>query len=328
MVRSLAIFAAALRLSGAGSAHAAGDAGDHLFAGTSNCPAPASVRAELETLLPRERLDARLRAIGGPNPPVEIVDLGVPFKVVAAGNVREYRDEARDCAYRARIAAVFVALVVDPAAILVAPVATPSPPPPAASASSPEAVVVGLGATPTSAPARARQLIAIGAAVEAGVGPDARVAQMGLELRVAFGAGRVALALGAAALAPVDTSVGGVRLRHWRLPADVSVRAQGTVRVGARRLLVPFAEVGAGVALVRERALDLATREAQAGLELGVRGAVGFYLGGTSRLVPFLALHGEFVPSPPAVFALPRGVVGHTPALWFGAAAGVAWGTF
>ena len=47
-------------------------------------------------------------------PLVEIIDLGVPYRIIAAGQVREYRDESRDCAYRARIAAVFVALAIDP----------------------------------------------------------------------------------------------------------------------------------------------------------------------------------------------------------------------
>jgi hypothetical protein len=168
--------------------------------------------------------------------------------------------------------------------------------------------------------------VALGAAAEAGLGSDARIGQLGAALRLGFGDGRLALAAGAAALAPADVTVGGVRLRHARYPADDSVRAQGTLAIGARRVLQPYAELGAGVALVRESALELAVRQERTAVELGARAAVGVTLSGASRVGFFLAVHVEWVPSPPAVSALPRGVVGHTPTLWLGAATGVAWG--
>src|SRR4029453_6902100 len=68
-------------------------------------PAPPVVGPGGGALRPPERLNARLRAIPGTPAVVELYDLGAPFRVVAAGRVREYRDEARDCAYRARVAA-------------------------------------------------------------------------------------------------------------------------------------------------------------------------------------------------------------------------------
>jgi hypothetical protein len=315
------IAVAALLCGSARAAPAASEAGDRLFGGASACPAPQAVRAEVETLVPRERLNARLRAIGGVSPPVEVIDLGVPFQVVAAGNLREYRDEPRDCAHRARIAAVFVVLVIDPAAILNAPAATAVLP----VASPPEAVVAAAPAPPAPLPGRARARLGLGAAAEAGVGADARVGQLGLALRLGFGGGRWGLSLGAVALAPVDTTIGGVRLHHRRVPADVGVRAQGAIGVGARRL-EPYAEIGAGVALVQESALDLAASQTRTAVELGVRGGAGIYLAGSSRLMPFLSLHVELVPSPPTISALPRGVIGHTPSLWVGASAGAAWG--
>jgi hypothetical protein len=322
------IAVAALLCGGARAATAAGEPGDRLFGGASSCPAPPAVRAEVETLVPRDRLDARLRAIGGASPPVEVIDLGVPFRVVAAGNLREYRDEGRDCAHRARIAAVFVVLVIDPAAILDAPAATATPAPPAPPrpvTATPQAAVVAAPPPAPPPPERTRARLGLGAAVEAGIGSDARVGQLGLALRLGVGGGRLALSLGAAALAPVDTTIGGVRLHHRRLPADVSVRAQGAIAVGERHL-EPFAEIGAGVALMQESALDLASRQTRTAVELGVRGAAGIYLAGPSRVTPFLALHVELVPAPPTISALPRGVVGHTPSLWVGASAGAAWG--
>ena len=52
---------------------------ESLVAGTSSCPRPDLVLAELATLLPPDRLGARLRALPGTPAVVELVDLGVPF---------------------------------------------------------------------------------------------------------------------------------------------------------------------------------------------------------------------------------------------------------
>lgn len=322
-------FFAAVALWGAAATARAADPSERLIAGASTCPAPAAVRTEIELLVPRERLNARLRALGGNGPLVEIVDRGVPFQVTAAGSTREYRDETRDCAYRARVAAVFVALVIEPGAIPPARVSAPppvAPPPPPAPA---DATVI---ATPAAAeparPQRARLRLALGAGVEGGVGSGARIGQAGLGLRVAAGGGRWALAVGATALAPVDTSIGGISLRQWRVPADVSLRAQGAIPLNEHRVLEPYAELGAAVALLRESGLGLANGDTRTSAELGVRVAAGVHLAGDSRIAPFLALHGELVPSPPAISALPRGVVGHTPLVWVGATAGAAWRLF
>jgi len=328
-VRRGAVLFAAVALWGAAGAARAADPPERLIGGSSSCPAPAAVRTEVELLIPRERLNARLRAVAGAGPPVEIVDLGAPFQVTAAGNVREYRDEARDCPYRARVAALFVALVLDPGAIQ--PASTPPPEAPVAPAPAPPlpAVVSTAPAAPeTTTPERARLRLALGAAAEGGIGADARVGQAGLGLRIVSGAGRWALALGATALAPVDTTIGGIALHQWRIPADVSLRAQGATRLGEHRALEPYAELGVAVALLRESALDLATRDTRTSAELGVRAAAGLHLTGGSRIAPFLELHGELVPSPPAISALPRGVVGHTPLVWVGATAGAAWRLF
>ena len=101
-----------------------------IIGGPSSCPRPDAVWGELVTLVPPERLEARLRAVArGKTPLVEIVDLGVPYRIIAAGQVREYRDESRDCAYRARIAAVFVALAIDPAQLPAAAAARAAPAP-------------------------------------------------------------------------------------------------------------------------------------------------------------------------------------------------------
>jgi hypothetical protein len=299
--------ALAVCLAAAARAQAAEPDLESLVAGTSTCPRPDAVLAELATLLPPERLAARLRALT-PAPPVELYDRGVPFQVVVAGRVREYRDEARDCAQRARVAAVFVAMTIDPASIA-------APPPPPAPPAPPPAVVETVPAEPV--PARA--LLDIAGAIDAGIA-DKSVAQGGVGLRVVAGARRFAFAAGALALAPVDTSIGGVQLRQWRLPVDAGVRVQ----LGGRRI-APYAEVGLAAAVLSETARDLATAQSRTTVELGARGAFGVRFGG-SRWAPFTALHAELVPRPAEIYALPQGVAGHTPYLWVGASAGASVG--
>jgi hypothetical protein len=72
---------------------------------------PDAVWQELVTLVPRERLIARLRGPGKPNASIQIEDLGAMFRISVLNKVREYREEARECAYRAKVAALFAALI-------------------------------------------------------------------------------------------------------------------------------------------------------------------------------------------------------------------------
>ncbi len=309
--------AVALAALGAGGARAGAQqpaGGGPAVVGTGDCPAPQAVSAELATLLPADRPTGTARAAG----PVEIADLGGLFRVIVAGRVREYRDEGRDCAHRARAAAVFVALTLNPASLAEppapAPMPTPTPTP-----------VPPLPATPPPPDAPlpvdldlAVVRLELGAAIDVGLGADAPIAHPGVALRIAAGRGRLALTAGTAALLPVDAAVGGVDLRQWRLPVDAGVR----VRFDAGKL-APYAELGLGATLVSERAVDLATTSGrQYGTELGIRAAIGARLVTRARLAAFAALQAELVPSPVTIFALPRGEAGSTPAVWLGATVG------
>jgi hypothetical protein len=281
-----------------------------IIGGPSSCPRPSAVWDELVTLVPQGRLAAHLRAVaGGKTPLVEIVDLGVPYRIIAAGQVREYRDESRDCGYRARIAAVFVALAIDPAELPAElpaqPAPTPAPPP----------VAPPLVAAPAP---RAR--LDLGATVVGGLGPDDHVGQIGAELRWSAGRRRLGPEAGVTALLPVDNTVGGVRLRQWRLPIDAGVRARS---LGPR--FERYGEIGVSAALLSERALDLTNPRSQTGIEVGLHVGVGVHAA-RARLSPFAALSGELVPVPPTVFALPAGALGHTPLFWIGATAGLSLG--
>jgi len=277
-----------------------------LIAGTSTCPRPDVVGAELAMLLPPDRLLPRLRALPGTPPVVELIDVGGAFHVVVSGRVRAYQDDARDCTHRARVAAVFLALTIDPASIAMPPPPAPPPPP----------VTVSEAAPPPAASARAR--LDVAAALDAGVGTGDRVAHPGAALRLVLGRGRLAFAAGATALLPVDTSVGGVSLRQWRLPIDAGLRAGF-----AAGRVAPYAELGLCAAVVSESARDLASASSATAIELGARAALGVRVG-ASRFAPFAAVHAQLIPSPAEIYALPRGVAGHTPYVWIGASAGAS----
>jgi hypothetical protein len=295
---------------------AAGGAPDaaSLVAGPSACPPPDAVWAELGTLVPRERFEARLRAAAGAGPPVEILDLGATYRVIAAGRVRTYRDEARDCANRARIAALFVALAIDPADVISEP-QPPRPPPPPPPA--PPVPPISVAPPP---PPRPLARLDVGGAADAGVGSSATL-QAGLALGGAIGRGRLAGVARAVLLAPVDTTIGGVRVHQWRVPFEAGVRGQ---LPSPRGRVEPYADLGVEVAWISERAPDLAAPQSASALELGLGASLGARLAG--RAAPFAALHAELVPSPPAIFALPQGVVGHTPTFWLGLSAGLSLG--
>ena len=285
----------------AGRAHAADPDLEALVGGPSTCPRAELVLAELATLLPPDRLSTRLRALTG-TPAVELIDLGAPFQVVVGGRVREYRDEARDCAQRARVAAVFVAMTIDPASIA-APPPPPPPPPPAAAPGAPPGARLG-----------------VAAAVDSGLGSSGVVVQGGLDLRLAAGRRPVAFVAGALLLWPVDTTVGGVRLHETRFPIDAGVRLERPTGGGAA-----YADLGLHASVLSVTATDLATANSRTTIELGARAALGMRFGG-ARLAWFAAAHAVLVPAPAAIYALPQGVAGHTPYVWIGGSAGAAMG--
>ena len=266
--------------------------------------------------MPREHLISRLRASGKTETSIHIEDMGATFRISVLDKVREYREEARECAYRAKVAALFAALIIDPAALLNGalcerPPCLTAPPPPARVEPKPLPAL----------PPRPLVRLELGPTFVTGLGSEDRAAHWGGAFRLALGRGRVVSVLGAAALWPADSSIGGVRLQQWRLPVDLGLRATlpGT-------WIDYYGEIGLAFALLSERALDLATARSQTGMELGGRVGLGARLARRAGLAPFALLHVELLPDPPSVFALPRGVAGRTPYVWMGACLGASWG--
>lgn len=287
--------------------------------GTSLCPAPEATWQELLELVPHEHLVSRLGGQSGAAMPIQIEDLGGKFRISVLQRMREYREDARDCAHRARMASIFAALIIDPASLLEVPLC--EHPPCGARAAAPE-VVASVAEPPVPAPVPLPVLrLDISPLLVAGVGVDGPALHWGGAVRAAVGRGSITPVLGMAVLAPAETTIGSVRLRQWRLPLDVGIRA-----------IVPglhvdvFGELGITVALLSERALDLATSNSQSAVDVAGRAGLGARLKRASGVTPFVSLQAEITPRPPSVRVLPQGVVGRTPLVWIGASGGVSWG--
>jgi hypothetical protein len=129
---------------------------------------------------------------------------------------------------------------------------------------------------------------------------------------------------GARGSAPAQATIGDVRVRQWRVAAQLAAR----VRLLYDRPVFPFLELGAVAALLSERASDLATARAGTAGELGIVAGGGVSFLRRSWGSSFVLVEAELDPSPPAVSALPAGDAGRTPRVWIGAAAGVSVGLF
>jgi len=294
---------------GAGPASDGAPGSAAFIRGQSLCPEPAAVWSAIDQLVVRDRLEPRLRALAEAEHPIEVVDLGPSFRVLAAGRTRDYSDEARDCANRARLASLFVALAVD----------SSGEPAPAA----PPAAVVSAAPAPPPEPIPSRLgRLELGATFEAGT-PAIWLAP-GAALRLVVGRGALGIVVGARGTWPTDAALDGVRVRAWRVAADLMLRAT----FGRDRRLQPFVELGAAATFLSARAPDLAAPRDEGGFEAGLAAAAGFHLARHASLWPFVAARAELIPRPVSVFARPAGLVGDTPQFWAGASAGVSFGIF
>jgi hypothetical protein len=244
----------------------------------------------------------------GPGAP-RVVDLGGEFEVTVLGQTRQYADAARDCEERARVAAVFIALTLNPPTFVAPP---PAPPPP------PPALETHSGPPPT---AERRLSVALALRLDGTEAGASLAAAPGGEVRVSFGRRVLGLAASAGVLAPTENRLGGITVREQRFPVALAVTAHtplgGFIDGGAALgvALVPFTLRGEGLASPQP-----ATR-----LDAGARLALGVALhrpaGG---LAPFFEVHAELFPRAYVVAVGPLGELGSTAHLWLGAAAGVA----
>lgn len=272
----------------------------------STCPTP-------------EAVDAAVRSLLGPSHPgdengasvVVVRDLGDQYLVSVKGSSRAYADDARDCAARARVAAVFAALVLAPSSDQ-----TPKP----GAEARPAVAVIAAPAAPGPAPRAARDgVLAIEGGILGAGAPRSGKSQLtaGGELRLVVTADGWGLSLGAALPASTSFGSGLVRVGETRYPADLSIR-----RLWISRWLVAALDFGALGALCRLQQMERPDVPVVSHVEVGVRAAAT--LSTDSRFGVYIRAFSEFIPITRQIAVEPQGVVGRTSPFWAGAALGVA----
>lgn len=275
---------------------------------TDACPNPRGLVRELGRLLPQTRLATEP---DGSGESVRIEDLGGAFSVSVAGETRRFDDAARQCGERARLAAVFVALVLDP--LNVPSEESKPPPPPAQPPEEPE---------PTPTPATAT----VPADVDLELGPLLWVAASsasanvprtgGIAARLRWG-GSLALSLGVAGLFPAHLEYERASVEAVWLPFDVSLRVGQ--RLDAWEL---GAELGPIAAWLSVAGQEVAEARSDSRLELGGRIGASVRYWASSDIALVLSGHVASFPRPYRLELAGLGEVGRTPSLWIGTSIG------
>ena len=262
-------------------------------------------------MLPRTKITVDLGPEGAPE--ATISDQGAQFRVTIAGQERSFDDAARQCAERARHAAVFLALVLDP--LLTAelsteppapqarqalPVVTPRPP--SEPSTKPVSWEMTLGGVLHVAPEGDGRQTAVAEGVAFFVRAK-RGFHLGLGAGVEHGTLRFDVAEASAWWIPIDVTAGfSTRANAWELGA----------------------EVGPNASILSIMGENLSQASAQWGVEIGARVSVWSRFWLSQQFAAFLSAETVVRPFPYALDIDPRGTIGHTPALWLGGSAGIA----
>jgi hypothetical protein len=281
------------------------------IAADGRCPAGDRVQRQLVPLL------AETAVFTGEREGIEtawVADQGQRFSVKVRHVERVIQDEARDCEERARIAAVFIALVVDP------------PLPPAADSGGteppqgPHPIAEPKPLAPTAPLSAAGPSIATMAGATAALAPGSeggRTWGAGPVLRCLLSGSVWDLSLAAAFVSPaqLDLKSGGVRLT--RVPLDLS----GAIVLGSSRVRGFF---GAGLAgdLLHLSGTEVTRARSTVRFDVGFRSHLGARVLFGSGIWGVAEMSGRYFPRPYEFEVPPRGIVGHTPSVWLATTVG------
>jgi hypothetical protein len=270
---------------------------------TGGCPSAEAVTAALGSALGN---DATTGAADVPR----VSDQGDRFSVAVRGQIRQFVDAARDCDERARAAAVFIALALNP------PVLPPAPAPGVRDGTAQQIFVP----VPAVRPPVSQWWIDLGAGARLdGGSASATSAAIGFEVGAAVGWRWLGVAATAGVLAPSESKFSSVTVRQQRFPFSLALTAQRGI---SPRLAVAGA-VGAALVPLTLRGEGLAGGSQATRLDGGVRLAVALRIRATPRLAPFVGMHAEIFPRPYQLDVDPYGTVGSTGRLWVGVSAGL-----
>ena len=254
-----------------------------------------------------------------------VLDLGDRFEVAAFGHTRQYLDTARDCAERARVAAVFITLALDPP-VLPAIVSRAAHGAARGCARNRErAEPAGRGDRSAADPSRhprAGPAFAVGARVDGPVGaafPADGVAA-GPELRGAVGWRFIGFAATAGLLAPTEARLSSVTVHEQRFPISFALSARRQLARGFEAA----AALGVSLVPITLRGDGLMTSLPATRLDTGARAAFDLRLPALVWLAaPFVSVHVEYFPRPYVLDVAPVGNIGSTTRFWLGASVGI-----
>ena len=289
---------------------AQGTDGVPLVAVDGACPSPQSVQTVLKSLLPSA-------ATAGAPAGASVADRGAAYVVAVGERTKIYPDADRNCEQRARIAAAFIALALEPDS---APpqeerVAPPAPVgPPATVDRLPEPV-----RAPLSAWARVDGVGAFEVSGPLGLGSP------GLALEVAAGRGAWGAwaACGWIVGAAMQLSAAGESVRLDRFPCGIGPAA----RVFVTPVLETELKAGLALGAMRATGQGFATAYSSERLEIGARVAIdaALHVSPGAHLAPVAGLELTYYPVPYHLAQAPRGIVASTPTVWAGVTAGLRW---
>lgn len=281
----------------------------------STCPSAAAVAEELAPLLPRTHVSANEGSPAAADAlTASISDEGERVRIRVATEERIFKDAGRACSERARTAAVFIGLVLDPPSFPEAKPPVPAPAP----ASAPKAQP----APPSERGTRevVPLTLELGPLLQAAPTSDAAQLPLagGFGGRLIWGR-KLGLAVGAAFLLPTRLALPEADARLVWLPFDLALRV--TREAGPVAL---SAEAGPELALLFASGERVNNPRTSLRLEAGLRGALSFTWGMSSHLGAFLTAFGVWRPNPYSFRVNPELASGTTPSLWFGAALGLS----
>jgi hypothetical protein len=310
-------------------------AGPLTVSASGSCPTDAAVTAALVPLI-------KLESVRNVDGPPRVTDLGDRFEVAAAGQVGLYADAARDCTERARVAAVFIALALNPPAFQARAARSTSP------AGSPrkdddrkdekrdnrnaEQDQRPMEKPPTvepplapSKPGETWARLMFGARLEAAPevsGRPATTAGFGLDVQGAGGLDDFGVVIGAGVRAPTVSTFSSVSVREQRFPFSIAA----AVRYEAAHSVELTGEAGMSLVILRLRdespggLLAPATR-----LDLGLRAGIALRLAPLSpRWSPFAIVSMEYFPRPYSYQVDPVGRIGTSAPVWVGTTLGLS----
>jgi hypothetical protein len=265
-----------------------------------NCPSGLIVTQELRRLFPAITVTTAVDLASEGDAVVQEQPGG--FVVTLSEFRRYFDDPAGRCAERAQMAAVFIAIALDPPRFPSPPAEAPPPAPPPASGAPPSRFDLELGPVLQVAPGASTRNVPLA---------------LGGGGRLRWGK-TVSLSLGAAVWSSTEIHYPQADARALWLPLDLGVRVMRSGDIwdaGAEASLV--------VAPVRLEGANLPLSAGGWRAEIGARGAALARWWLANRVGVFAGSYAVMMPRPYTLRVVGVGEVGNTPRLWLGAQVGV-----